>query len=318
MIFHRYIEKQFQKRVFVRYDGSETVHYFSHRDFPGLIEEPYPIPSSRGHTLAGRFYRYEGADTSRLLVFEHGLGGGHRSYMKEIERLCRAGYRVFAYDHTGCMESGGESVFGFSQSLHDLDDCLRALKRDPGVNTDRIAVVGHSWGGYATLNIPALHPDVERIVVLSGFLSAERIIAQNLPGPLRGYRKHILALEAEANPAYFAYDATESLQKANTRGLLIYSDNDSMVQKRDHYDVLAQALGKKENLTLWLLPNKGHNPNYTAEALSRLADLASRSQKEKKTLKTKEGREAFKASFDWDKMTEQDESVWERILTFLQ
>ncbi len=317
MIFHKAIENLYKAQLCVRCDDKGLAHYFSHKDFDGLTASPYVFHSSLGHELRGCFYAYGGADTSRLFVFDHGFGGGHRSYMKEIERLCAAGFRVFAYDHTGCMESGGEGARGFAQSLCDLDDCLTALKADPEIDSSDISVMGHSWGGFSTLNIPALHPDVKRIVVLSGFISVEAITAQNFSGLLRGYRKHILAIEAENNPKYVSYDATRTLAALDVRALLIYSDNDSLVHKDIHYDALKNALQGRENTELWLVSGKGHNPNYTKDAVICLGELAKATERAAK-LKTDEERARFRDSFDWHRMTAQDDEVWERIIKFLK
>ncbi len=317
MIFHKKIEKIYKSMMFARYDDLGVVKYFSYKDFPGLNADPYTFRSSLGHTMQGYFYWYEGANTERTVIFEHGLGGGHRSYMKEIQKLCSAGYRVFAYDHTGCMESGGEGARGFSQSLHDLDDCLKALKSDKSINTSDISVIGHSWGGFSALNIPAIHSDVKKIAVLCGFVSVEKMIGQNFHGILKGYRKNILKLEKESNPDYWYYDSVNTLKNSDVKALLIYSDNDPIVHKKIHYDALFSALNGKENIKFMLVSGKGHNPNYTADAVLYLNVLAQRTKKEMKMLNTKQKKEIFKNSFDWDRMTAQDEKVWENILGFL-
>ncbi len=317
MLFHQKIEALYRSRLFVRCDDTGLVHYFSNKDFPGMQAEPYAFASSLGHRLQGYFYSYAGYDPDRLIIFDHGFGGGHRSYMKEIERLCAAGYRVFAYDHTGCMESEGENTRGFAQSLHDLDDCIKTLKADPHVNTSALSVMGHSWGGYATLNIPALHPDVKHIVVLSGPVSVSAFTKQSFSGLLGGYRKDIEALERESNPEYVGYDATETLPTVLTRALLIYSDNDRMVRKSIHYDALAEALRDRPNVKLMPVSGKGHNPNYTADAVAYLQTLG-KAMKRAGKLQSAAEKEAFRNSFDWDRMTAQDDAVWEEILAFLK
>ncbi len=317
MIFHKKIEEMYKAQVFTRYDDTGIVHYFSHTDFEGLNADPYSFKSSHGHTLSGMFYSYDGYDKSRLIIFEHGMGGGHLSYMKEIEMLCRAGYLVFSYDHTGCMKSGGENTGGFSQSLCDLDDCLKALKSDDTVNTSDISVVGHSWGGYSTLNISALHPDITKIVVLSGFVSVEIMVKSMFKGILSGYRKHIMALERNSNPTYIDLDAISALSNTNTSALLIYSDNDPLINKAAHYDVLCSALSGKENISFLLAENKGHNPNYTSDAVEYLAKL-SNALKDAVKLTSAEDREKFKSSFDWHRMTEQDDKIWAKIFDFLK
>jgi pimeloyl-ACP methyl ester carboxylesterase len=315
MIFEKQVVNGYKAMMHTRYDNTELSFYFSHKDFEGFEREEYAFNSSMGHTLQGYLYYYKDFNEDRLIVFDHGLGNGHRAYMREIEKLCSHGYRVFAYDHTGCMESEGAGAGGFAQSLCDLDDCLKALKTDAAVDTTDISVMGHSWGGFSTINIAALHPDVKRIVVLSGPVSVERMIGQLFAGLLSGYRKAILALEMACNPDYVKLDAAETLKTAEAKALLIYSDDDAIVKKAAHYDVLKEALDGKENITLMLVEGKAHNPNYTKDAVSYLATL---SKAMKRPPKTEEEKAAFKASFDWNRMTAQDEALWSEILAFLK
>lgn len=317
MVFTKTVEKLYKAQMFTRYDDEGLVYYFSPEDFPGLEAEPYCFASSLGHTLKGYFYSYQGFNPNRLVVFDHGLGGGHRSYMKEIEMLCRQGYLVFSYDHTGCMESGGENIRGFAQSLRDLDDCLKALKADEKVNTAHIFLVGHSCGGFAVMNIPALHPDVEKLVVLSGLVSVEKILEQYFSGMLSGFRKDIMELETSSNPYYVKFSGEKSLANTNARVLLIHSDNDPTVHKEAHYDVLYSALKNRSNVEFMLVSGKGHNPNCTAQAVGLLGELSAALVKGRK-LKTPKEKEAFKNSFDWDKITEQDKAVWYKIFAFLE
>lgn len=320
MIFEKQIEKVFRSALYGRCDDNGSTFYFSHKDFKGLNAEPYSFVSSAGNKLKGYFYSYENALPDKLIVFDHGYGGGHRSYMKEIEKLCSGGYRVFAYDHTGCMESEGESTNGFAQSLCDLNDCLNALKADKNINTTDISVMGHSWGGFSCLNICALHPDITQVVVLSGFASVKKMVEQNFSGLLKGYRKHIYEVERASNPDFAGYDAAESLSKTNARVLLIYSDDDKMVNKSIHFDYLKNALAGKDNIKLLLAEGKGHNPNYTKDALVKLNGFieAKKHAVKKKSLSTEEQKKAFVSSFDWDKMTEQDETVWKEIFDTLK
>ena len=316
MIFQKKAIDAYREKLFSRADDSGLVKFFSYHDFPGLTAVSYPFLSSHGHTLQGYFYAYPGADASRLIVFDHGLGGGHRSYMKEIELLCRRGCRIFAYDHTGCMESGGANTGGLAQSLCDLNDALNTLKADGTVLTEDISVIGHSWGGYATLNIPAFHPDIKRIVVLSGGVSVGKMLEQFFPGPLKGYRKAIYAIEHAENPTFVDCDGIDALRGVQTAALLLYSDNDPYVSCRIHYRALADALSQCPNVTLRLLHNKGHNVTYSDAALVLLDDMR-KALKSAASYRTEEEKAAFRNSFDWDAMTEQDPIVWEQIFTFL-
>ena len=317
MLFEKQILDSYKNQMHTRCDDTETVFYYSHEDFAGLHRHPFPFPASAGHTLQGYLYAYDSPKSDRLIVFDHGFGGGHRAYMKEIELLCRHGYRVLAYDHTGCMESGGDTPGGMAHSLCDLNDCLCAVKADAHLSSLSISVMGHSWGGFAALNISPLHPDVSHVVVLSGFVSVEELIKGFFPGLLRGFRKPVMKLERASNPVYVNANAIESLKNSTTKALLIYSKDDALCN-RHHFDLLKSAHAKRPNTRFMLLSGKGHNPNYTTGAVARLREFTSaRAKLLRKPNLTDREKAAFVASFDWNAMTAQDESVWSAIFSHL-
>ena len=317
MIFEKQIVGTFRNNFLRRCDDTGTAFYYSAADFEGLEAETFSFPSCKGHDLKGCFYHYAEFIPGRILVFDHGFGGGHRSYMKEIELLCRHGYLVFSYDHTGCMESGGDSIGGFTQSLVDLNDCLKALKATERCLGLDFSVMGHSWGGFSTLNICALHPDISHIVVLSGFVAVEKLVESFFSGILKGYRKAILALET--NPDFAHYNAVESLSGTDAQVLLIYSENDKLVSKKVHFDALKAGLSHKKNIRFLLEKNKGHNPNYTEDAVSYLAEYSAAvgSKLKKKELETEEAKQLFLATWNWERMTDQDIMVWAQIFKTL-
>lgn len=318
MIFEKQILNVYKGMMHTRCDDNGTAFYFSATDFEGLIAEPLAFEAMAGHTLQGYLYYYENVIPGRIIVFDHGFGGGHRAYMKEIEKLCRHGYLVFSYDHTGCMESGGESPNGMAQSLCDLNDCIHFIKSCERTKGLDISVMGHSWGGFSTLNIAALHSDISHVVVLSGFVAVELLVNDFFSGLLKGYRKSILAYETQANPDFVGFNAVETLSKTNATVLLVYSDNDQMVRK-SQYDTLCAGLSDKANIKFRLEHNKGHNPNYTEDAVAYLGEYLAAKNKltKKKKLVADEQKRAFLASFDWNRMTVQDESVWEAIFDCL-
>lgn len=319
MIFEKKIVGIYKAQFLNRCDDKGLAHYFSHADFPGLRQQPFDFTSSLGHEMKGWFYCYDEIIPGRLVVFDHGFGGGHRSYMKEIEMLCRRGFLVYTYDHTGCMESGGDSPRGLSQSLRDLNDCLNALKATPGFRELSISVMGHSWGGFSAMNIAALHPEVSHIVALSGFVSVPEMVGQFFSGILKGYRKPVLKIEEESNPDYVNYNAVETLKNTGVPTLLIYSSNDKLVIREIHYGLLKEGLKDKSNIRVLLEENKGHNPNYTSDAVAYLSDYTAaltRGLKDK-VLETEEQKKVFREKWDWHRMTVQDDKVWAEIFRTL-
>lgn len=319
MIFKNKIIQLYKSQLFTRCDDTGNVFYFSKDNFTGLNQEPYPFQSSKGHQLQGYFYHYDNYVANRVIVFDHGHGGGHLAYMKEIELLCKHGFLVFAYDHTGCMQSGGEFTNGFTQSLVDLNDCLTTLKADEKYKNHQFSVIGHSWGAYSCLNIAALHPDITHVVAISGFISVEEMIKQNFSGLLKGYQKDIFQVEESINPSFVHHNALKTLSKTTAKVLLIYSEDDKMVKKEIHYDALKEKLDGKENIHFLLEKNKGHSPNYTEDAVKYKDAFVETLNKKvkKKELETTQQKQQFIQSFDWERMTKQDEKVWDTIFNHL-
>ena len=317
MLFEKQIIRTYRKMAYTRCDDTGMAFYYSSDDFEGLCRIDYPFCSSRGYKLQGYLYCFANPIPDKLIVFDHGFGGGHRSYMKEIEMLCRHGYKVLAYDHTGCMESGGEDPNGMAQSLCDLNDCIAALKKDPEYTGLDISVMGHSWGGFSTMNIAVLHPEISHVVVLSGFVSVKKLIHSFFGGLLSGYRKAVMQLEMQSNPEFVEFDGVESLRKTEVKTLLIYSDNDKMCRKDVHFDSLKKGLESRDNTEFLLVSGKGHNPNYTEDAVRYLGEYVSAKTRFAKKQPSDEAKAEFVKSWDWDRMTAQDESVWNKIFSCL-
>lgn len=317
MLFSSLITKVYKGTVFHRFDERDTAFYFSHTDFEGVNRDSYSFKNYWGEDLCAYFYYPDNEIEGRIVVFEHGLGAGHRSYMREIVMLVSHGYRVLTYDRTGCASSPGESARGLSASLSDLDACLKALKADEKYGKYDVSVVGHSWGGFSTMNIASYHPEVSHIVAMSGFSSLRAMLEQQFSGFLSRYIPYIYELEKSNNPDYVDSDAIKALGSTDAHVLIIHSSDDPVVSCDIHFNRLRAALSHKKNIRFLRLEGKAHNPNYTSSAVKLLADYGKKLKKNSKKLKSTEQKKAFLDSFDWYAITEQDEAVWSEIFNTL-
>jgi len=240
-------------------------------------------------------------------------------HMKEIERIARHGYQVFAYDHTGCMESGGETTGGFVQSLIDLNDAICALQQENAYRNADISIVGHSWGGFSTLNIAALHPEVTHLVAMAGFISVPHMLNQFFGGVMSGIAKRLYEKEKKANPDMIDKDAISALKSTDAKVLVLHSRDDKVVSFEKQFMVMKEALSDQKNIVFYEVDEKGHNPNYTKDAVAYKDAFFTEYQQvvKKKQLKTEEQKKAFIARYDWNRMTEQDEKIWELIFKTL-
>ena len=128
-----------------------------------------------GYTLRGHVY---GPDNTRgLIVFRHGIFSQHQDYLCFITAFVDKGWRVFAYDAIGCGESDGNSTLGMSQSPIDVAAAV-AFARETGLADGmKVALVGHSWGGYGVAAALARTKDIAACVTMSGYDTPLGVIA---------------------------------------------------------------------------------------------------------------------------------------------
>ena len=317
MLFSKIIEKKFDA-VLGRYEGDPAIHYPAVTDYPQLNRQEFDLPGDRGVTLKGAFY-YEGLfRPEKLVVFDHGIGAGHLAYLREIELLAAHGYTVYSYDHTGCVSTGGSGILGFAQGVNDLDHVLTALRKDPRFREESVKLVGHSWGAYASMNVAALHPEVTHVVSLAGFLSARALVEQYIPKPFLKYSDEVMDRERQHNPAYADLDARESLRKSHAKLLHLQSRDDKKVEFERSCQLLSEALKDRPDTEFVVVDGHNHDPQRTQQAAA--ADLLMQGDlnRKKKQLTTAAQQEAFRASYDWNLIGQQDMEIWSRIFAFLQ
>ena len=156
-------------RVFARYDCPQTVHTDAAARLPAREEHRYP---SGDVTLAGALFTAADNCRDTLLVLVPGHHACVDSYAHQIAELTACGWSVFGFDPTGSCRSGGESAIGFSQAVLDLDATLDYLEAQDRLGYRRIALIGHSRGGYAACCMLATDHAVSAVVSVSGVNSA--------------------------------------------------------------------------------------------------------------------------------------------------
>lgn len=319
MLFQNRIFKIYDRILLKRRDWDGSMDYLSYRDFPGLVCKESEFLGDKGQRLCAYVY-YEGEKRrDKIVIFEHGMGVGHVAYMQEIAVICRHGYTVFTYDHTGTRCSEGKNIGGFAQSVSDLERAVAHVRTLPDLKDARIIVIGHSWGGYSTMNIPALCDDVDCVVAMSGYISVKEIQAQAMGGMLRLYRRAVYKREVEAFPKYAHLDGRESLKNSSVRALIIHSRDDKTCSFKRHFLKLQSALSDSENVSFLALDGKNHHPTYSDEAIKYRNEYDREKRKKRKAglLDTEEARISFAKNYDFERMSRQDSDVWRVIFDLI-
>lgn len=112
------------------------------------------------------------SEATPLVVYPHGGPWGtrdYRMYDPTVQYLAQRGFAVLQVNFRGSGGYGqeflesGDGEFGTGM-LEDLEAAIGAVAARQSIDTTRICVVGHSYGGYAALMLAARTPDRFRCV----------------------------------------------------------------------------------------------------------------------------------------------------------
>jgi pimeloyl-ACP methyl ester carboxylesterase len=128
------------------------------------------IPS-HGVSINGLVYQPTGAGPHPTLIICHGLPGNEKN-LDLAQAVRRSGWNAVTFNYRGSWGSPGN--FSFSQNLEDADAVL-AFLRDPaqaaslGIDTQHIAIAGHSMGGWVVAHTAAHdHSLIGAILISAG------------------------------------------------------------------------------------------------------------------------------------------------------
>jgi pimeloyl-ACP methyl ester carboxylesterase len=240
-----------------------------------------------GHGLPinGIVYQPSGVGPHPTLVICHGLPGNEKN-LDLAQAVRRAGWNAVTFNYRGSWGSPGN--YRFAQNLEDVDAVLAYL-REPavaaklGIDTKRIAVAGHSMGGWVTaLTAAHDHALIGAILISAidmghlGHAPRQQIIAtmaDNMEA-LAGVTAESMADEDIANAKAFAMDnAAPGLVQTP---LLVLTADDGLAPDSDKLVREIEADGGKRVTTIHAVTDHGwsdHRIFLEATILNWLAQL---------------------------------------------
>jgi pimeloyl-ACP methyl ester carboxylesterase len=226
---------------------------------PAAPDSAYPSQmaelalESGGERLNAMVYVAAGRGPHAVVVLLHGNPGNERN-LDVAQAIRRAGYSVLFFNYRGSWGSGG--TFSRTHAIEDVNAALRWLRSPETAarfRTDsaRVALVGHSMGGWLALMATAADPTVACVGALDSRnvgayglqlrrddSAASALVAANdwLTAPGAPYRAEGggggLVAEMKANAE--RWDATAQARALSDRPILLVSamfkaDQDSLV-----------------------------------------------------------------------------------------
>ena len=132
---------------------------------PGSCAE-LTIPS-HGSRLAAFMYTAPGPQPHPTLILLHGFPGNERN-LDIAQSVRRAGWNVLYFNYRGSW--GSEGDFSFANCVVDVASAVAFCKQQAQtlhIDTARLALFGHSMGGWVALKALAQQPGIKKAIILS-------------------------------------------------------------------------------------------------------------------------------------------------------
>jgi len=236
----------------------------------GDLVEPELVrfASFDGVRLSGFFYRPRGAPPARGWPVAMMVHGGPEWQMKaflryDVQNLVEAGYAVFTPNVRGSTGYGRRYASLDDRerrmdSVRDLEVCGRWLRRQPGLDPQRMAILGESYGGFMVLSALAEQPDLWQAGVdVFGVVNFETLLRNT--GPWR--RDH---RAAEYGDPLEDPDLMRWLSPISRAGrikvplFVTHGDRDPRVPKSESDQIVAFLKGRGGTVEYQELKYEGH------------------------------------------------------------
>lgn len=271
-------------------DATSAPDYSAPSD-ASYIAESVEVVARSGHRLAGTLTRPERDGRLPAVVTITGSGpqdrdqaipglAGYRPFRDIADALTRRGIAVLRLDDRGVGESTGDFNAATSKDFaDDVRDAVAYLKTRADIDSDRIALVGHSEGGLIAPMIAATDTSLAGIVLLAGPAQTGREIirhqiraaATDAAGDLdpAAIDSLVLAQHAEIDAMAYGspwmrffldYDPLATARKVRSVPVLIVHGETDVQVTSDQAQTLATAFreGGNPEVEVVLLPDVNH------------------------------------------------------------
>lgn len=241
-------------------------------DFPLDLTPPASTPAfpvtSAGLELPGVLHLPAGPGPHPAVLLLHGFPGNERNF-DLAQTLRRAGYATLVFHYRGSWGAAGS--WSWRNALADCAAAVTALRTaadSHGIDAGRLAVVGHSMGGFAALMTAAADSTIPAVASITPFdFGAAAVACEADPayrqGLVEAFAASLLPLRGtsgerlvdEMLDAGAAWRLTTLAPAFGDRAvLLVGAEFDSDAPPEENHDPLVRAYADVRRLHHHLLP----------------------------------------------------------------
>lgn len=222
----------------------------------GLLAEDVACTAVDGTTLRGWFLA--AGPRAPAVVVLHGWGSAASDLLRAAPGLLAAGLSVLLIDVRGHGRSDRVDFMSMPRFAEDLEAAIAWLRARPGVDPDRIGLVGHSVGAGACLLAASRDPRVGAVVAIAAMAHPAELIRSSRglrPAPTLLASRVLSTIEDTIGHRFDAFAPINTIRRVAAPVVVLHGDDDTTVPPRDAARLVDAAGGTAR---LRLVPEAGH------------------------------------------------------------
>ena len=243
--------------------------------------ETMQIPS-HGSLMNALVYVAAGAEPHPVVILLHGFPGNERNLDLAQDMRC-AGWDVLYFNYRGSWGTPGD--FSFSHGIEDVAAAIAYLRQPENakrlrLDPSRVVLVGHSMGGFMTVQAAAADPTIKGIAMISAADMAGTIAQMQAQGsradavknmgaalakegmaPLSGCTPESLATDLADHATAWAFRSKVGALK--DRPAFVITSDDGLAPADDAFAAALRKAGDKQVTTLHLPTDHSYSDQRT-------------------------------------------------------
>jgi pimeloyl-ACP methyl ester carboxylesterase len=243
--------------------------------------ESMQIPS-HGSLMNALVYVAAGAEPHPVVILLHGFPGNERN-LDLAQDMRRAGWDVLYFNYRGSWGTPGD--FSFAHGIEDVAVAIAYLRQPENarrlrLDPSRIVLVGHSMGGFMTVQAAAVDPAIKGIAMISAADMAGTFAQMQAQGsradavknmgaalakegmaPLAGCTPEGLATDLADHSAAWAFRSRVGALK--DRPAFVITSDDGLAPADNAFAAALRQAGDKQVTTLHLPTDHSYSDQRT-------------------------------------------------------
>jgi len=215
------------------------------------------IPTVSEKKLYGWFLPAQ--NSTETLVILHGWGGNCELMLPIAAPFHNAGINILLIDSRGHGKSDSDTFSSLPRFAEDLGKSIDWMKQEYPVQTQKIAVLGHSVGAGAVLFEASKRDDIQAVISISAFAHPQWMMQrylQSLRLPSLIISIVLKYVEWLIGHAFSSFAPLSTVCKINSPILIVHGKDDTTVPISDARAILENC--PESHLNLFEVDDAGH------------------------------------------------------------